>query len=115
MSIIKNIASSCFVNKTIRINELQNGRDVLLASLNALQERLPNQREEILDQANTMRVAMGQILTLALKDFDYFCKFWNVTVHVWNSNEETNIFVFKFKERNNCPRDFEFRFNRLSR
>lgn len=114
MSIISSIASSCFVNKTVRINETFNGRDVLLAALNKLQERLPGQREEILNQANTMRIAVGEVLTLALNDFHTFCKHWNISVSVWNSNEETNIFIFKLSERNACPRDFEFRFTRLA-
>lgn len=115
MSVVSAFLSGTFTNTTISADDASNGRRWLYDTLFELQERLPGQREEIENVADTMRIAVGGILRDALNDFEKFIAAWHFEVRVWKSMKETNIIVIRMRERNDCPREHEFRFSHLQR
>lgn len=115
MSIVSAFLSGTFTNTSIDVACVPNGRRWLYEILMQVQERLPGQREEIQNVADTMQIAVGKVLDNALKDFEQFVANWHFEVRIWKSMNETNIIVIKMRERNDCPRDYEFRFTHLER
>lgn len=113
MSIISSYLRGTFTNTTVSAEDVSNGRRWLYDILMQLQERLPGQREEIQNVAATMKIAVGGILADALSDFEQFNRDWEFDVSYWKSMNETNIIVIKMRERNECPREHEFRFTHL--
>ncbi len=56
-----------------------------------------------------------EILQIAVGDWKSFCDGYTCKIGYHNNLVESNVFILKIKERNACPRDWEFRFNNLKR
>lgn len=115
MSILNTIASKTIATKFVQVDANSAGLKIMHQCFVELEKRLkfkPNDAHE--RRAHCIRAAIGDDLDLAYKDFAAFAAKWSVSVAYWDHPEKSNIFIFKFIEKNDCPRSYEFSFTHLS-
>ena len=115
MNIIEAIASKTIVTKQVQVDASSAGLQIMHQCFIELEKRLrhkPNDAQ--IRRVYGIRSVLGDDLDLAYKDFKAFAAKWSVSIHYWNHPEKTNIFIFRFSEKNDCPRSFEFAFRNLS-
>lgn len=111
MSIISAIASRMIATDSVRVDEAEHGFAFLNKAFLELQERVEATASRHIDrEVAFMRTAMGDVISLAYKDWNAFAAQWECKVSFYNHIEKSNNFTFYFKEKNGCPRNFEFRF-----
>ena len=111
MSIVSLIASRILPIDHVLVDEAQHGFVFLNKALLELEKRLNvSQSRSAEREVALMRTAMGKVIELAYKDWDAFVTQWECRVSFFSHLEKTNNFSFYFKEKNGCPRNFEFRF-----
>lgn len=114
MSIFTSIASRIVATQSVRVDESSHGLSLLNKALNELDNRINNTKSSAVKrEAAFMRAAIGDVIALAYRDWKAFTEQWECRVTFFNHVEKSNNFSFYFKEKNACPRNYEFRFTGL--
>lgn len=115
MNIIETIASKTVINKCVQADANSAGLSIMHQCFVELDKRLKTKQNDRHDRhVHGMRNVLGEDLELAYKDFAAFAAKWKVSICYWDHPEKSNIFIFRFAEKNDCPRSFEFVFRNLT-
>lgn len=85
-----------------------------LSFLHAVFERMDDlvqavKNDSLLQELAAMRLAVGDAVELAYRDWPTFCEQWEVDIYYYEHVRSSFIYVFYFKERNG-HRQYHFRF-----
>lgn len=113
---LKNILSRNIATKTVRIDGASEGKAVLNQFLTELQNRLDKASFDhpAIAEALLMRQSIGCIIALAYGDWQAFSEQYECRLRYFEHPEVSNIFIIDLKEKNACPKSWQFKFKHLS-
>lgn len=116
MSIIANLINAFSADTNIEVTSVSTGKKILMSFLTELEHRTILLGEcKNSKQFDLMTIGLRKQFQLAVKDWNAFCEQYECTIQFNKAIDSSNVFGLKLKEKNDCPRDWAFRFNNLKR